>query len=124
VQRYQIVHAFVHATIAGLLYRFLRYVAVIGQYAFADYIRAAAVFLLPFLFDRSAFFAIRTANRSQLHLAPRATNARRGGCRRGACADRPLAGLLAPGLWVGLPRGVSSRVAAPQRWKRQTRREN
>jgi hypothetical protein len=32
----------VHATIAGLLYLFLRYVAVIDQYAFADYIRAAA----------------------------------------------------------------------------------
>jgi len=57
VQRYQIVHAFVHATIAALLYLFLRYVAVIDQYAFADYIRAAAVFLLPFLFNRSAFIA-------------------------------------------------------------------
>jgi hypothetical protein len=57
VQRYQIVPAFVHATIAGLLYLFLRYVAVIDQYAFADYIRAGAVFLLPFLFNRSAFIA-------------------------------------------------------------------
>jgi len=57
VRRYQIVHAFVHATIAGLLYLFLRYVAVIDQHPFADYIRGAAILLLPFLFNRSAFIA-------------------------------------------------------------------
>ena len=53
MRRYQLVHAFVHATIAGLLYLFLRFVAVIDQYAYADYIRGAAILLLPFLFNRS-----------------------------------------------------------------------
>jgi hypothetical protein len=57
VQRYQIVHAFIHATIAGLIYLFLRYVAVIDQYAYADYIRGAAILVLPYLFNRSTFIA-------------------------------------------------------------------
>jgi hypothetical protein len=54
---YQSVHAFVHAAIAGLLYLFLRYVAVIDQYAYADYIRGGAILLLPFLFSHSTFIA-------------------------------------------------------------------
>jgi hypothetical protein len=55
--RYQIVHATVHAAVAALLYVFLRYVAVIDQYAYADWIRAGAILLLPFLFSRSTFIA-------------------------------------------------------------------
>ena len=53
MRRYQIIHASVHAAIAGLIYLFLRYVAVIEQYAYADYIRGGAILLLPFLFNRS-----------------------------------------------------------------------
>lgn len=54
---YQTVHAFVHAAIAGLLYLFLRYVPVIEQSDYADYIRGGAILLLPFLFSRSTFIA-------------------------------------------------------------------
>ena len=57
VRRYQIIHASVHAAIAGLIYLFLRFVAVIEQYAYADYIRGGAIFLLPFLFNRSAIIS-------------------------------------------------------------------
>ena len=57
MQRYQLVHAFVHSAIAGLLYVFLRFVTVIDTMPEADYIRGAAVLLLPFLFNRSAFIA-------------------------------------------------------------------
>jgi hypothetical protein len=57
VRRYQVIYAIVHAGIAGLLYLFLRYVAVIDQYAYADYIRGAALLVLPFLFNRSTLIA-------------------------------------------------------------------
>lgn len=56
VQRYQIVHACVHAAIAGLLYLFLRNVAVIEHHQYADYIRGGAILTLPFLFSRSTLF--------------------------------------------------------------------
>lgn len=57
MQRYQIVNAFVHAAIAGLLYLFLRFVAEIDKYDHADYIRGAAILVLPFLFNQSGFIA-------------------------------------------------------------------
>lgn len=57
MKRYQAVHAIVHGGIAGLLYLFLRYVAVIDRSEYADYIRAGALLLLPFLFNRSSFIA-------------------------------------------------------------------
>lgn len=57
LQRYQFVHAFIHATIAGLLYLFLRFVAVVDASPYADYIRGGAILVLPFLFNRSGFIA-------------------------------------------------------------------
>ena len=57
MQRYQIVHAFVHTCIAALLYLFLRNVPAIQQSAYADYFKGGALLLLPFLFNRSAFIA-------------------------------------------------------------------
>lgn len=57
MKRYNAVHAVVHGAIAGLLYLFLRYVAVIDKFEYADYIRAGALLLLPFLFNRSTFIA-------------------------------------------------------------------
>ena len=57
MQRYQIVHAFVHTCIAGLLYLFVRNVPALQQSAYADYIKGGALMLLPFLFNRSAFIA-------------------------------------------------------------------
>ncbi len=57
MQRYQLVNAFVHAAIAGLLYLFLRFVAEIDKYPYADYIRGAAILVLPFLFNQSGVIA-------------------------------------------------------------------
>ena len=65
MQRYQLVHAFVHSIIAGLLYLFLKYVADIDASPvavnnvspYAVYIRGGAILLLPFLFNRSGFIA-------------------------------------------------------------------
>lgn len=54
--QYQIVHASVHACIAGLLYLFLRHVAIIDRpefVAYADYLRGGAILILPFLFNQS-----------------------------------------------------------------------
>lgn len=58
VQRYQIVHATVHAAIAGLLYLFLKNVTDLDT-SFpesANYMRGGAILILPFLFSRSTFF--------------------------------------------------------------------
>ena len=53
MKNYRVVHAFVHAGIATLLYLFLTYSDLLASYAYANYIRAAILIVLPFLFVRS-----------------------------------------------------------------------
>src|SRR5688572_30800535 len=53
MKNYRLVHAFVHAGIAGLLYAFLTYSERLNAFAYADYARAGALAVLPFLFVQS-----------------------------------------------------------------------
>jgi hypothetical protein len=53
MKNYRLVHAIVHAGIAGLLYAFLTYSERLNAFAYADYIRAAVLLVLPFLFVQS-----------------------------------------------------------------------
>jgi hypothetical protein len=57
MKKYRIVHAVVHAGIAALLYLFLGYSDHLSAFAYADYIRAAVLLVLPFLFVQSNVIA-------------------------------------------------------------------
>lgn len=57
MKNYRVVHAFVHAGIAALLFLFLRYSDLLNGVAYADHIRAGVLVVLPFLFVQSNYIS-------------------------------------------------------------------
>lgn len=53
MKNYRVVHAFVHAGIAALLYFFISHSDLLNGLEYANYIRAAVLVVLPFLFVQS-----------------------------------------------------------------------